>query len=347
MSFLNGHVNTLLTKKTNSARRLQKPHQVRGTPSEAPDGQRLEHDPALSSARIQEAKGGLERLLTGTALGTGDGGSQPQAPTAGPERGCAGGSISPRAAEPALPQPRPRSRHSAAGRARPLPAHPAPSGARDRGRRRGLLPPPPHLPRRWDLPGRGARAARTCPHQQCAFPAIRAKGHGAELSPLTLRPAGRAAPATPLPLPQSLALEAAILARAARPPPRRSRRAARGRHGTRSPDVFRAAAPYPAALTHSLPPSFLPSYPRPLPCPALPCSAGNRHGSVRRRRAAGVQSARRAPLARRLRGVSDRCAPARASPGRGRRVEQLKSRSTLFNCAHYLRDCKSHVKMPH
>lgn len=85
----------------------------------------------------------------------------------------------------------------------------------------------------------------------------------------SLQPAGRAAAATPLPLPlpQSLALEAAILARVARPPPRRSRRAARGRHGTRSPDVLRAASPLP-------PPSCLPSFvPTLAPCPALPCPA--------------------------------------------------------------------------
>lgn len=107
MSFLNGHVNTLLTKKTNSARRLQKPHQVRGTPSEAPGGQRLEHDPALSSARIQEAKGGLERLLTGTALGTGDAGSQPQAPAAGAGAGLCPAASAPRRQSQRCPSPDP------------------------------------------------------------------------------------------------------------------------------------------------------------------------------------------------------------------------------------------------
>lgn len=46
MSFLNGHVNAALRKRTNSARRLQKPHQVRGMPSEAPGGLRLENNPS-------------------------------------------------------------------------------------------------------------------------------------------------------------------------------------------------------------------------------------------------------------------------------------------------------------
>lgn len=176
MSFPNGHVNTLLRKRTNSSRRLQKPRQVRGLPSEAPGGLRLENNPSP----LLCADTGSEGLrAAGDRYQAGDEGRPLPAPgpsRLGQERGCAGSSISPRAAERALPQPRPRSPRSPAGRPRPPPAHPAPSSARDHGRRRGLLP-PPHLPRCWDLPGRGARAARTCPHQQYAFPAKRAKGH--------------------------------------------------------------------------------------------------------------------------------------------------------------------------
>lgn len=76
----------------------------------------------------------------------------------------------------ALPPARPRSPHSpAAGRA-PPPHRQRPGGlARGCGRRRGP-PLPPHLPRRYDLPGRGARAARTAP-TGAALPAIRVTGH--------------------------------------------------------------------------------------------------------------------------------------------------------------------------
>lgn len=79
MPFLNGHVSTLLRKRTNSARRLQKPHQVQGTQSEAPGGLRLENNPSPLLARIQEAKG-CARLVAGTTLGTRDIRTPPQAP---------------------------------------------------------------------------------------------------------------------------------------------------------------------------------------------------------------------------------------------------------------------------
>lgn len=68
--------------------------------------------------------------------------------------------------------------------ARPHPTGSAsrPGGlARGCGRRRGP-PLPPHLPRRYDLPGRGARAARTAP-TGAALPAIRVTGHWAKPSP--------------------------------------------------------------------------------------------------------------------------------------------------------------------
>lgn len=147
------------------------------------------------------------------------------------------------------------------------------------------------------------------------------------------QPAGRAAAATALPLPQSLALEAAILARAPRPPPRRSRPAARGRHGTGSPDVLRAASLFPPP---SCLPSFLPSSlpsPLALPCPALFCGEPAWLGAqAPPRRPAGEPS---------LRGAA-RASPRAPVTGAGPegRLGQLKTRSTLFNCAHYLRGCK-------
>lgn len=160
MSFINGHVSSLLRKRTNSARRLQKPHQVRGMPSEAPGGLRLENNPSPLLCSDTRSEG---LRAAGDRYHAGDEGRQLTVPgpsRLGQERGGAGGRISPRAAEGALPLPQPRSAPRA-GRA-PRPPTRAPSSAQDRGRRRGL-PPPHHLPRRWDLPGRGARAARTCP----------------------------------------------------------------------------------------------------------------------------------------------------------------------------------------
>lgn len=84
----------------------------------------------------------------------------------------------------------------------------------------------------------------------------------------------RPAAATPLQLPQSLALEAAILAPAARPPSRRRRRQTRARHGTRSADILLPTPP-PHRLAWSVKPPLPPSS-RPLLCPT-----GNRQEGER------------------------------------------------------------------
>lgn len=191
MSFLNGHVNTLLTKKTNSARRLQKPHQVRGTPSEAPGGQRLEHDPALSSARIQEAKGGLERLLTGTALGTGDAGSQPQAPTAGAGAGLCRRQHQPpggRASAAPAPTPLPAQRRGpGAPPARPPGPERRPGPWKEAGAAAATPSPPPPLGFTWP----GSPRCPDLPPPAMRFPGD--KGEGARSGALTPHPpAGRA-----------------------------------------------------------------------------------------------------------------------------------------------------------
>lgn len=116
----------------------------------------------------------------------------------------------------------------------PRTAPTAPPGAGEGGREGGRPPPPPPssrppVPRRWDLPGRGA----------CAAPAPRLtarRGEGPSPHP---RPAPAAAPLRPA---QSLALEAAILAPAPRPPSRRSRRQPGACHGTRSADGARSSS---------------------------------------------------------------------------------------------------------
>lgn len=84
----------------------------------------------------------------------------------------------------------------------------------------------------------------------------------------------RPAAATPLQLPQSLVLEAAILAPAARPPSRRRRRQTRARHGTRSADILLPTPP-PHPLAWSVKPPLPPSS-RPLLCPT-----GNRQEGER------------------------------------------------------------------
>lgn len=185
MSFLNGHVNALLRKRTNSSRRLQKPRQVRGLPSEAPGGLRLENNPSP----LLCADTGSEGLrAAGDRYHAGDEARPLPAPgpsRLGQERGCAGGSISPRAAERALPQPRPRSPHSSAGRPRPPPAHPSgpeqrPGPWKEAGAAAAPSPPPllgftwPGSPRCPDLPppairfpgdkGEGALSGALTPH---------------------------------------------------------------------------------------------------------------------------------------------------------------------------------------
>lgn len=124
---------------------------------------RLEHNPSPQLCPDTGSEG--RRAAGDTCHRAGDEGRPPpaQALRAGAGAGLCRAASAP-GAEPALPQPRPRSPHGPRPGRAPRPP-PGPSGARDRSRRRGL-PPPPRLPRRWDLPGRGARAARTCAHQQ-------------------------------------------------------------------------------------------------------------------------------------------------------------------------------------
>lgn len=133
------------------------------------------------------------------------------------------------------------------------------------------------------------------------------KGEGPPSGALALHPPpGQGAAATPLQLPQSLALEAAILAPAARPPSRRSRRQAWGNHGTRSADIPLPSTPLPRPRgpgARSRPSLFLPS-PHPLPSPPLPGTRrdGTGRGGGRdegvgwlRAHARGVQSPVRSP----------------------------------------------------
>lgn len=100
------------------------------------------------------------------------------------------------------------------------------------------------------------------------------KGEGLLSGALAPQPsAAPAAAATPLQLPQRLALEAAILAPAPRPPSPRSRRRARHRHGMQSADTL----PHTNTTT-------TPSSPRPAPA----CLAGSRSGAAGRMRRAGA-----------------------------------------------------------
>ncbi|XP_072707709.1 uncharacterized protein [Ciconia boyciana] len=158
-------------------------------------------------------------------------------------RGTAGGALAAEASAPrrqrALPPALPPLPHSPNGRARPTPTRPraaprcltVPIGAVERGGGRHLLISPAagiYLAGEPALPGPAPTST--------ALPAAAGdKGEGPLSGALAPHPPpGQAAAFTPLQLPQSLALEAAILAPAARPPSRRSRRQAQGRHGTRT-----------------------------------------------------------------------------------------------------------------